>query len=302
MSENALVGFGEALIDLVANDSVNYQAFVGGAPANVAAAVSKLGGQSYFVGSIGKDIFGDKIITELADNGVITEYLYQLKGLPTAAAYVELDADGERAFSFSRHDTADLQFPVDKVPVDLFASEQGVFHFGSNTLTTDYMSAITLSLISLAKHNGWTVSYDVNLRENLWSNCAVDFARVKAFMNMSDVVKMSIEEVEAMNLDQASFLNQSDRVYVITSGSGVIKLYAKNEVISHTPEKVKAIDTTGAGDAFFGGFLFSMCHNKLFDCHANDFQEAIEFAAKCGAYSVQAKGAISSYPKFDQIN
>ena len=303
MSENALVSFGEALIDLVAGkNNASYQAFVGGAPANVAAAVSKLGGKSIFMGSIGADIFGHKIINELKYHNVDTRYLLQLEEVPTAAAYVNLDDDGERSFSFSRRDTADLNYPVDNIPIDLFQSRQGVFHFGSNTLTDDYMTAVTLSLVSMAKYYGWTVSFDVNLRENLWPQNKIDKDRIMTFLNMSDIVKMSIEEVEQLKFEEPSFINQDKTVFVITSGSGPIHLYSKNDKISHIPAKVKAIDTTGAGDAFFGGFLFSVCEQGLFNCSANDYTNAIEFAARCGAHSVQSKGAISSYPHYEEVS
>lgn len=312
MSQNSVVAFGEALIDFSSKDGA-YVPYTGGAPANVAAAVSKLGVESYFVGSVGNDFFGEMIKSDLEKNNTKTDYCLSLDQYPTAAAYVTLDDSGERSFAFSRHDTADMNFPIDQLPVELLREKTGVFHFGSNSLTTEYQSAITMALVGLAKQFGWKVSFDVNLRENLWPAPGMNLDRIKKFASVADYIKLSDEEFETLvDLDQFKDLSEREMVFtsmpfsesavvVITSGPGEIKLFTKDSDIVHVPAKVKAVDTTGAGDAFFGGFVYYIAEHSCFGNEAESYSEAIAFAAKCGAYSVQHFGAISSYPEMSDL-
>ncbi|MGH1539095.1 MAG: carbohydrate kinase family protein [Arenicella sp.] len=300
MSEYHIASFGEALVDLVMSDN-GFQPYVGGAPANVAVAVSKLGGQSHFIGSVGDDVFGNMIVDELRRNQVNTEYTLKLSDHPTAAAYVSLDEQGERSFSFSRHDTADTRFPISAIPVELFKNNKGIFHFGSNSLTTDYLASITLALLALASKNGWSVSFDVNLRANLWPQGKMDKARIMQFVALADLIKMSDEEMQELDIQTSFIEQQAKSVFVVTSGPQTIRLYTKGSSIEHQPQAVKAVDTTGAGDAFFGAFLHFVAKNQLFGCSSSGYQGAVEFAAACGAYSVQHMGATSSYPEYAQL-
>lgn len=300
IANKVVVSFGEALVDLVKNDN-GFQPFVGGAPANVAVAISKLGGESHFIGSVGTDLFGKMIVDELTHYKVDTTHLRQLSSFPTAAAYVSLDDNGERSFSFSRHDTADLRYPLNDLPVELFKAKKGIFHFGSNSLTSDYMAAMTLALISTAKANGWLVSFDVNLRPDLWPESLMDKDRIMMFLVMADYIKMSNDEMKELAIDPALFDEQQKSVFIVTSGAASIELYTQNSMIEHQPVQVTAVDTTGAGDAFFGAFLHAVTTQQLFHCDANGYQQAVKFAAACGAYSVQNMGAISSYPDHQQM-
>ncbi|MGH1543649.1 MAG: carbohydrate kinase family protein [Arenicella sp.] len=316
MSKHCIVAFGEALIDFLWLDDA-LQPFTGGAIANVAVAVSKLGGDSYFIGSVGGDEFGSRILADLKFNGVNTEHTLQLSDFPTAAAYVSIDDEGERSFSFSRHDTADMQFPVDKVPHSLFQTRQGIFHFGSNCLTNDYLTALTLAMVSLAKCHGWRLSFDVNLRHELWPQSQPDKDRIMTFMSMADFVKVSDEELNDLLSEQpdietfsvvkdhlffSNLLNSDNPVVVVTSGAGLVKLYSKKGSIEHQPQKIAAVDTTGAGDAFWGAFIHFVTQEGLFGHHPDTYQQAIEFAAACGAYSIQQAGSINSYPELSQLS
>ncbi|MBX2809815.1 MAG: carbohydrate kinase [Cellvibrionaceae bacterium] len=312
MSENCVVAFGEALIDFCSKQGAFYP-FTGGAPANVAVAVSKLGGESFFIGSVGDDFFGEMILQDLQSNGTNIQHTLKLDHLPTAAAYVSIDGNGERSFSFSRHDTADMHYPVDKIPLDLFKTRQGIFHFGSNSLTTEYQAAVTMAFAALAKQCGWFVSFDVNLRANLWPGATVNKERVKRCMAIADYIKLSDEELADIKpAVNASFKSESEEIFtslqvqadaivIVTSGPGAIKLYAAAGVVEYLPPKVTAIDTTGAGDAFFGAFVYFIAENNCFSREPEDYLDAVKFAAKCGAYSVRQMGAISSYPTLSDL-
>ncbi len=300
MPKHVVVSFGEALVDIV-NQANSFQPFVGGAPANVAVAVSKLGGASHFIGSVGSDLFGDMVVNTLSDHAVDISALRQLSEHSTALAFVSIDEEGERSFSFSRQDTADLRYPLNELPIDLFQQKKGIFHFGSNSLTTDYMAAITLALIAVAKNNDWLVSFDVNLRPSLWPKSVIDESRIMTFLTMADVIKMSDDEMLELDIHSSLFDVHSQSVFVVTSGANPIQLFTQGGMIEHCPEKVTAIDTTGAGDAFFGAFLYAMVEEQLFHGDADQYLKAIKFAASCGAFSVQHMGAINSYATSEQM-
>ncbi|MBX2807464.1 MAG: carbohydrate kinase [Cellvibrionaceae bacterium] len=312
MSKNSVVTFGEALIDFSSKQGA-FHPFTGGAPANVAVAVSKLGGESFFIGAVGNDFFGDKILQDLQDNGTNTQYAVKLDELPTAAAYVSIDDKGERSFSFSRHDTADMRYPIDQAPVELFSGRRGIFHFGSNSLTTEYQAAVTMALAALAKQQGWLLSFDVNLRANLWPAGALNKQRIKKFMSLADYIKLSDDELlEMLSVADVSAGHQREAIFsglplqenaivLVTAGPGVIKVHSAGRSAEYQPPKVTAVDTTGAGDAFFGAFLYFIAEHDCFSRVPDHYLEAVTFAASCGAYSVRQPGAISSYPLLSDL-
>lgn len=308
MSKLSVVSYGEALVDLVQVDDA-FSPFVGGAPANVAAAVAKLGGESYFVGAVGGDQFGQLVLNELQDCGIDTRHVVILDDALTPVAYVSLDAQGERSFSFARTDTADMRYPINQLPVELFEQQSGIFHFGSNCLTNDYLTAVSMAMLTLARQCGWSISFDVNLRPALWQDSAIDIERVLRFVAMADIIKMSQEEMQALGLDmndrgKLSVMDLSDSAHVIvTSGPGVIEWYSRRSKFEIFPQKITAVDTTGAGDAFFGALLYYLTQAETpVDKGMVVSSEALEFAARCGAYSVQNYGAIQSYPRLDQLD
>jgi sugar/nucleoside kinase (ribokinase family) len=170
-----VIAFGEALIDMLSTtvtDESNqtHEAFIkfpGGAPANVAAAVGKLGAPSYFAGKVGQDMFGDFLIETLQACNVKTDYMLQTSEAKTALAFVSLDGEGERSFEFYRDASADLLFTAEDFQ-DAWFEEPGLFHFCSNTLTQSQIRDVTIAGIRKAREAGFLISFDVNLRHNLW--------------------------------------------------------------------------------------------------------------------------------------
>lgn len=112
---------------------------------------------------------------------------------------------------------------------------------------------------------------------------------------------MSDDEMLELSIQPSFFKKHKQSVFIVTSGADIIKLYTKSSLIEHQPQPVNAVDTTGAGDAFFGAFLHNVTKHQLFDGDANSYRSAVEFAAACGAYSVQRMGAISSYADSEQM-
>jgi fructokinase len=310
-----VMAFGEALIDFLSNGATqtgeleSFTKFPGGAPANVAVAVARLGGNSHFVGQVGDDAFGHFLKASLDSYGVNTSNMLMTKEAKTALAFVSLDQTGERSFEFYRSPSADILFKEADFDAAWFAGK-GVFHTCSNTLTDAEITKATLAGVSMARAANWIVSIDVNLRMNLWPNGQVDTKRVIDWMQSGDVVKASLEELAVLAADPFALIDESlaagVTLFVLTDGANPIRFYTaahgEGEVI--TP-KVEVKDTTAAGDAFVGGLLYKLAEQggdqaSLSALSQTQLVDIVRFAAACGADSVTKLGAYPSLPTLNE--
>jgi len=311
-----VIAFGEALIDMLSTsytDDLNntHEAFIkfpGGAPANVAAAVGKLGAPSYFVGKVGQDMFGDFLIKSLQQSNVNTRYMLQTTEAKTALAFVSLDSEGERSFEFYRNPSADLLFRTDEFKSEWF-TEAGLFHFCSNTLTESGIRDVTIAGIRKAHEAGFLISFDVNLRHNLWPADEDAYTAVWRCMPHVDMLKVCIEELDYLCRGEAHddviqrILSNGTSVILVTDGGQPLRYYTlagQGEVV---PPRVKMVDSTAAGDSFVGGLLYSLAEQNIDRsalvemCKTPDaLIPALQFASRCGAFTVTKKGAINTLP------
>ena len=317
-----VICFGEALVDFI-SDRVNgiqldtsaerFSKHPGGAPANVAAAIARLGGETYFIGGLSNDMFGKFLRQILCDQGIRLDFAKCFSNKKTALAFVSLDSQGERSFSFYREATADLCFSSEDFQSQAF-NTPGIFHFCSNTLTNVQIRAATEAGISLAKTNGFTVSFDINLRENLWNDRTVIHSTALEFIHQAQVLKFSREEFDFFKQVQTThdfchqLLSKNAKLIVITDGGGPIQYFTAHGTETLPTPQVKVHDTTGAGDAFSGGLLFSLSRANIhqqnlvnFLANEDKLRAAINFAARCGAYSVTLPGAMSSLPRLENL-
>ncbi|MBC7870176.1 MAG: fructokinase, partial [Chitinophagaceae bacterium] len=165
-----VVSMGELLIDFVAlesgvsvGDVSGFQKAPGGAPANVAVAVARLGHDSAFLGQVGDDPFGHFLAEVLEAEGVDVHGLRFSPEARTALAFVSLGANGERSFSFYRNPSADMLYRPEDVALDVLDGAK-IFHFGSITLIGEPSRSATLKAAQTARERGLIVSYDPNLR------------------------------------------------------------------------------------------------------------------------------------------
>ena len=311
-----VICFGEALIDFLQTGSIDdgdlslntFTQFPGGAPANVAVAVAKLGGRSTLIGQVGKDQFGDFLLDALQVYGVDTKDTLQHATAKTAIAYVFLDEFGERSFSFRRNQTADILIEKDQIQAMMFGLDN-IFHFCSNTLTNASIEKVTEHAVACAHDQQALISFDVNLRPALWANGIIDIEIVNKFIFSSDLVKFAKEELDLLSdgdIDAyiARCLNANVKSILITDGANQISLYTNSGRKDIQPPAVKAVDTTGGGDSFIGAILFSLSKQDnpitlIADIDA--FSSQIEFASRCGAYTVARKGAFTAFPRLEEI-
>ncbi|PHI37903.1 fructokinase [Pseudoalteromonas sp. GCY] len=314
----ALVCFGEALIDFLSDGKTpeSFTKYAGGAPANVAVAAAKQGVDAYFCGMLGNDMFGQFLAEELQANGVNTRYLEYTDKAKTALAFVSLDKQGERSFSFYRPPAADLLFRQTHFSEDMF-TEHSVLHICSNSLTEENIYKTTVCALERARANNMLVSFDMNLRLNLWSSTAHILDRIWHCIALSDVVKLSREELEYLNKNShagkteaqtiAAIMDKQTQLLLITDGANPVEIYLSCDSAKVAAPNVVAVDTTAAGDAFVGGLLaeiirkFKPTRDAEFDIALDDARDLVAYAAKCGAFAVQRYGAFASLPSKGDI-
>lgn len=310
--------FGEALIDLHASgvDAQGFAAsfipFAGGAPANVAVAVARLGGNARFAGKLSTDRFGDFLLAELQRAGVGTADVMRTADAPTALALVTLDAAGERSFIFHRERTADLQFRPGDFRAGAF-DDVAVFHVCSNCLTEPVIADATREGMQRAQRAGALVSFDLNLRPALWPAGVDALPRVWPALHLADVVKLSAEEFAWLAPDgEEAALDRlwrgHARLLVVTDGARPMRWFhpdAEGELPGYA---VTVVDSTAAGDAFVGGLLCRLAEldatldridrlvSKLPRLHA-----MLRFAAACGALTVTRQGSFAAMPSGAEV-
>ena len=302
--------FGEALIDFHAeargaNQPPAFIPHAGGAPANVAVAVARLGDASAFVGMFGQDVFGNLLLRGLADAGVDTRHTRRTDAANTALAFVTHDANGERSFSFYRPPSADLLFRDADFDPAIFAPGN-IFHAGSCSMTEPASAATTLRGMTRAREAGAQVSFDMNLRPALWPRGEDPAPTIWRALALADFVKLSADELAFLAASAGGEDAVFERLWsanaqcvVVTDGEHALRWFTRSATGRVSPFAVPAIDSTGAGDAFVGGFLHHLAAAGslavlLADAAKRD--AALRFAAACGALAVTRTGSFAAMP------
>lgn len=310
-----VVCMGELLIDFVALESgvsvgeaSGFQKAPGGAPANVAVAIQRLGKQSAFLGQVGDDPFGHYLADVLKADGLNIDGLRFSKKARTMLAFVSLRADGERSFNFYRHPSADMLMTPDDVATDIIDSAK-VFHFGSITMITSPAKEATLAAAQHAKEGGKLITYDPNLRLALWSDAEAARAGMRTGLEYAHVVKVSDEEVDTILNTGEKLLDWFDtfeqlQLILFTHGRDGATAYTRGgKEANHGGYQVESVDTTGAGDSFVAGVIVNLLE-QLGDgdaYEAVDYNKLLIFANASGAMATMGRGAIPSLPTRQQV-
>ncbi|MED1205972.1 carbohydrate kinase family protein [Heyndrickxia acidicola] len=309
-----VIALGEVLIDFTPagkseTGEVRFEQNPGGAPANVLSLLAKLGKSTAFIGKVGDDQFGHYLHNTLRESGMNTKGLVFSKDTRTTLAFVHLDDQGDRSFSFYRSPGADMMLRENEVDFELISNAR-VFHFGSISMTHEPAASATLKAAAHAKEHGVLISYDPNLRENLWDDLTHAKERMEQGLFFADVVKISEEELEFISgtkdLEKgSSYL--SDRfdipLILVTLGSKGCFYRHGSETGCRSGYHVKAVDTTGAGDAFLGGMLYQILEKgvPLSGLDLEDMDQMVSFANAVGALVTTKKGAIPAMPTIEEV-
>lgn len=308
-----VAALGELLIDFTPAGSSEsgmrlFEQNPGGAPANVLCALSNLGMKTAFLGKVGKDMHGDFLRTVLHDKGVNTSGLIEDDSVFTTLAFVSLSNTGERSFSFARKPGADTCLRPDEVNEAIVTSCK-VFHFGSLSLTNEPSRSATIKAAQMAKDAGAIISYDPNYRAPLWSGEKEAETHTRSVLPLVDIIKLSDEETALItgNADpkQAMYhlLDQGVGCAVITLGKAGAMAATQHAYERAGTFAGPVVDTTGAGDAFWGGFL----HRLVLDARRPDelmrghLQDYLRFANATATLCVRKRGAIPSMPAKEEV-
>jgi fructokinase len=302
----SVVAFGELLIDFVAlengvtvGEASGFLKAPGGAPANVAVAVERLGQRAAFLGQVGNDPFGYFLGDVLIAEGVETKGLRYTDRARTPLAFVSLAADGERSFMFYRNPSADMLMTPDDVAYDVIEAGR-IFHYGSITLIDDPVRSATLAAVEHARKSGLMISYDPNLRLALWPNEKAAKEGMRLGLEHAHIVKISEEELEFLTGNGSAYTLWKDQMQaiIVTHGAKGATLYTQGGK-THCPGfSVQSVDTTGAGDSFVAGFLVGVLEQGGLD----NPMSLLRFANATGALTTQAKGAIPALPLRSKVD
>ena len=304
-----VVAIGELLIDFVpqqkgcALDEVtHFERVAGGAPANVAAAVARLGGDAAMISQVGEDAFGTHILKVLQSNGVDTSYVFRTGRANTGLAFVSLDATGNREFSFFRNPSADLFLDQDQITADMF-DDCAALHFCSVDLVDWPVRLAHRKAIELAGRAGAILSFDPNVRLPLWSSPEECQKAIRAFLPYADLVKLSDDEVEFVTgcTDEREAAEKlfamGCRLLLVTRGADGSAAYTPHAEAFAETLRVPVTDTTGAGDSFIGSFLYQLTRDGvtregLAALDSKQLADYLAFSARYASLTVQHKGAV----------
>lgn len=303
-----LVALGESLIDFTpcGRTEQGISLFAqnpGGAPANVLAMFAKLGGRGAFIGKVGRDAFGDFLRQTMNAAGIDCRGLITSRKYPTTLAFVHLDENGERSFSFYRKPGADVRLKWGEVDRSLLG-DCGIFHFGGVSLTDEPAAGATLNSATYAKSRGALISYDPNYRAPLWDSEARAAEKLREGLALDDIVKVNGEELALLTgkdtAEGARQILQAGAVAVfVTLGGDGAYLLTPNGGLNLPAFDVNTTDTTGAGDAFIGAVLYRVRGKTAEDLKRlsiGEWRDILEFGSAAGALATTAGGAIPAMP------
>src|SRR3989344_433733 len=303
--------FGELLVDMIATNTGPLEASegflkkFGGAPANTAADLAKLGVPVRFMGKVGDDPFGHFLKGALDENGVDTDSLILSKTEKTTLAFVSLTESGERDFTFYKgaHEA------IGPSEVNL-PENTSLFHFGSLTQTNEAANQATNKLIDQARSMNAIISYDPNIRESLWVDLTKAKEIILATAKKVDILKLNEDEAKILSgkndisdAVNSLFSNNLEAIFVTIGKEGCYYKTKQNEGFVPVPIKVDPIDTTGAGDAFTAGYIFAIneSQKRVSQMSKDELETALKRANIIAALTTTKKGAIDACPSPEDL-
>lgn len=310
--------FGEILVDFIpieGNASLfenpGFYHAPGGAPANVAAGLARLGASAAFLSQVGRDLFGDYLKKSLERVGVDLTWLRQTDLAPTALAFVSLDAQGDRRFSFYRDPCADALYRAEYLPLDAL-SQAHCFHFGSVSLIAETSRQATFRALQTARAHDVLISYDPNYRPTLWPSPEQARRMLLAGFRSADLVKIAEEEVSFLFPDlgsepdlEAACVRMHDlgpRWIWLTRGAAGVRVSTPDFAFEQSGFAVDVVDSTGAGDGFMAAVLAEFLRRgQPEQLSETELREISRFANAAGALVCTRKGAIHALPDRNEV-
>ncbi len=313
MKKYDVIALGELLIDFTgsgisAQGNPLFEANPGGAPCNVLAMLNKLGHKTAFMGKVGEDIFGTRLKKTLEEIKIDTSNLMMDKDVRTTLAFVQNDETGDRSFSFYRNLGADMMLRAEEVDEEAIKAAK-IFHFGTLSMTHDTVREATKKALDIAKANGLTISFDPNLRESLWDTLDNAKKQVEYGLGFCDVLKISDNEIQWFTGEEdydkgIQILKDTYHIPLIllSMGKDGSRAYYGDKVVE-VPAFVRedTVETTGAGDTFFGSCLHFVLEKGLDALKEADLEEMLTFANAAASIITTKKGALMVMPSKEEV-
>lgn len=299
---------GEMVIDFLPGDAPGvYIRKAGGAPANVAIALARHGCESGFCGMMGDDDFGRFLLQTLRENNVVPLVTELTDKAVTTMAFVSLNAQGDRSFTFARKPGADMFLTKAHLSHPWF-DEAAVVHAGSCSLSKGDAREATIYALEEGHRRGKLISFDVNYRDLLWDGDRAAAAQaVRGILPCVDLLKISEEEADMLGGEAAlpALMAQNGICAVVeTLGGAGVRCFWNGKTLQLPGLKAHCVDTTGAGDAFWGGFLAALVKSGV-QTAGQLTEDVLVQALRTGNISgwlcVQKKGAIESLPTAAEV-
>ncbi|MDE6762404.1 MAG: carbohydrate kinase [Oscillospiraceae bacterium] len=305
---------GELLIDFTENGTSPQgnplmEANPGGAPCNVLAMLCRQGYKTAFIGKIGNDIFGRQLKHTIEEIGINTDGLVTDTSVNTTLAFVHTLAGGDREFSFYRNPGADMMLNENDIKEEMI-KECKIFHYGSLSMTNKVCETATKKAVEIAESAGVLISFDPNLRENLWDS--LDTAKEKIAYGIAhcDILKISDNEIlwftGENDFDKAVGKLRNDnkniRLLLLSLGKNGSRAYSENGHAFSPICPANTIETTGAGDTFCGSILGKVLEHGMKDFSDGELLEMLTFANAAAALVTERKGALKVMPTLTEIN
>ena len=308
-----LLSMGELLIDFTPTGNTEdgrllFARNPGGAPANVAVQAVRAGVTAGFLGCVGKDMFGDFLVSTLQSCGVETAGLSQNEEYATTLAFVQLNEQGDRDFSFYRNPGADTRLSFEETELSLIENCK-LLCFGSLLLTAEPSRSAVEKLVEYGKSCGKLTAYDPNWRPPLWKDREEGIKRMQSLIGKADIMKVSEEELtlltgeNSLEAGASALLRQGVSLVTITLGPEGCVAFTKTFSLRKHTYDTKVCDTTGSGDSFFGALLAKIVQSGKHpgELGEQELSEFLEFANAAGAVCASKPGAIPALPDVEKI-
>jgi fructokinase len=235
---------------------------LGGAPANVATGLARLGLRAAVVGGVGRDRFGQALVSHLRKDGVDVRFVVRLPNR-TGLTFVARDARGEPEFIFYRHQSADVSVRAEHLRPEMGRARWALV--GTSTLMTPELERATERFVECVDRGGAHLLVDLNVRPHLWPSQRAMRKAIADLVARADLVKASDADLRAVSGSKS--LRWLERhatraSWLITRGRGTATAIGPHGVVHAHALPARCVDATGAGDAFIAGALATLVRAK----------------------------------------
>ena len=296
-----IISLGEALIDFISQNDLEFKGFPGGSPYNTSVAVSRLGIPCQYLGRVSRDMFGEQLLDYLRENGVGTDITLRSSD-PSTLSFVRKQPDGQAKYAFFSNGAADKSWPAEEMEGVRLPEETKIIHFGSISLSQEPCGSVIENFLR-TECSGYLLSFDPNIRPSLVQDRQIFLERFLNLCRISTVVKLSDEDLEWLYPESSSeeALEKIRRTGValiaLTEGKKGARLITAKESVTSPLYDLPVADTIGAGDTFHGAIL-AYFHNKgwfekkrIGELSAEQLKEVGEYANKAAGINCSRSGA-----------